>query len=421
MNQPANYRERSALTLRQVEENDPNLTVLTVLHFYDMDANKSGYFHPENRAELTRLGNALRNNTHLNFLCVSTINGHMSYLLDNNEALFEGLRQNTFIDHLGLTDCDLSIDTERELVIKFATNISNIRAILAKRCTLLRGGARALASVASKSPTLSSMGFKQCNVEDGILRELLQLTEGSSEDPNVNILALIECNIDDGILEKLVRETPQLNGLDALGFEYNNIGKAGFQVIATKLLHPNCNIRRLLLRGNNIDIDDECATTLAKALRGNNKFCALSLQDNQITVTESGWLGFYLTLSYYSNHTLNNIDCEDIPDKLSSLLQLNKGSDKELVSRQKVLPELDMEPLFEWDMEGERNLKALPFVISWFGRVREYNQSNVDVANEVDARKLSAIYQFARAMPLLLVPTTTNMATGGKRKIDEVG
>lgn len=32
-----------------------------------------------------------------------------------------------------------------------------------------------------------------------------------------------------------------------------------------------------------------------------------------------------------------------------------------------------MQPLFEWNLEGEgeRDLKALPYVIAWFGRVEE--------------------------------------------------
>ena len=63
-----------------------------------------------------------------------------------------------------------------------------------------------------------------------------------------------------------------------------------------------------------------------------------------------------------------------------------------------------MEPLFELDLgDDERKPKALPSVIDWFDRLRrEYNQ-NEEVANRINARQLSAIFQFARAMPLKFV------------------
>ena len=54
-----------------------------------------------------------------------------------------------------------------------------------------------------------------------------------------------------------------------------------------------------------------------------------------------------------------------------------------------------MEPLFQWDAEGEQILKALPQVMNWFGR------ANVAVADDdeeygIEEQKLSAIFQFAR-------------------------
>jgi hypothetical protein len=66
---------------------------------------------------------------------------------------------------------------------------------------------------------------------------------------------------------------------------------------------------------------------------------------------------------------------------------------------------MDMEPLFLCDSEGEQTLKALPYVLGWFGRATEA----IGVGEEADriynvgAKKLSAIYQFAKAMPQLIV------------------
>ena len=89
--------------------------------------------------------------------------------------------------------------------------------------------------------------------------------------------------------------------------------------------------------------------------------------------------------------------------------------DRSVVAIKKILryhPNIDMEPFFEWGMEeeGEHTLKALPYIIEWFGRAEEAvaddeeDSSNSDSDEDyyhVVERKLSAIFQFAKAMPLL--------------------
>ena len=78
----------------------------------------------------------------------------------------------------------------------------------------------------------------------------------------------------------------------------------------------------------------------------------------------------------------------------------------------------NMEPFFEWNMEGEgeRDLKALPYIIEWFeraqGAVAWFERA------KVDERKLSAMYQFAKAMPLLFVPASHIKRGNNKRKRD---
>lgn len=89
--------------------------------------------------------------------------------------------------------------------------------------------------------------------------------------------------------------------------------------------------------------------------------------------------------------------------KLSGLLKINnEGANKSQIAIKKILkhhPNIDMEPLFELDAEeGERNLKALPYVVDWFGRAKA---ADVHGRYNVEQRKLSAIHQFAKAMPLL--------------------
>ena len=66
-----------------------------------------------------------------------------------------------------------------------------------------------------------------------------------------------------------------------------------------------------------------------------------------------------------------------------------------------------MESLFEWNMEGEgeRDLKALPYVVAWFERASEAvaGDEGGEESYNIDERKLTAIYQFAKAMPLMFV------------------
>ena len=74
-----------------------------------------------------------------------------------------------------------------------------------------------------------------------------------------------------------------------------------------------------------------------------------------------------------------------------------------------------MEPLFQWDAEGEQTLKALPQVMNWFGR------ANVAVADDdeeygIEEQKLSAIFQFAKGMPFLFVPPSHIKVDTKKRK-----
>ena len=75
---------------------------------------------------------------------------------------------------------------------------------------------------------------------------------------------------------------------------------------------------------------------------------------------------------------------------------------------------------FSSEEGGERDLKALPFVIAWFDRAREAVAGEPGRGHHlmygIDERKLSAIYQFARAMPLLFVPTSHIKGESNKRK-----
>ena len=76
-----------------------------------------------------------------------------------------------------------------------------------------------------------------------------------------------------------------------------------------------------------------------------------------------------------------------------------------------------MEPLFELDTEDdERKPKALPHIIDWFGRRARETTRNRLVPKCIRTRKLSAIFQFARAMPLSFVATPFDVEGKKKKK-----
>ena len=104
---------------------------------------------------------------------------------------------------------------------------------------------------------------------------------------------------------------------------------------------------------------------------------------------------------------------------------MSDGTDESHIAMRKILkyhPSIDMEPFFEWNMEGEgeRDLKALPYVIAWFERAREADADDEgwEESYNIGERKLSAIYQFAKAMPLLFVPVPHGKGGDNKRKRD---
>ena len=196
--------------------------------------------------------------------------------------------------------------------------------------------------------------------------------------------------------------------LETLDLYENSIRNAGCDTIATLLIDPNCNLRVLHLGRNTID--NEGATTIANSLTTNNKLQRLYLRGNQIDQSIEDIFSNILcntsniNNTYSSNHTLETLSLNHVRGQLESLLALNEGTNKSHVAMRKILqnhPNIDMEPLFQWDAEGEQTLKALPHVINWFERTK------VAVADDgkeygIEERKLSATFQFAKAMPLLL-------------------
>ena len=248
---------------------------------------------------------------------------------------------------------------------------------------------------------------------------------------NLQQILLGNCSITDEQLLPIVDAIRGLRVLEDLDLHHNNIGNTGCDAIAALLEDPNCNMHTLGLEFN--AINNEGATTIANSLSNNNKLQHLYLGGNQINQSIEDIFSNILCntsnieQTYLSNHTLESLYLpQEHGQNLESLLKLNKDTDNEHhAAIKKILqlyPNIDMEPLFEWGegKEDEGTLKALPYVVDWFEKAR------VAVAEEeetyhIEEKKLSAIFQFTKAMPLLLegiarYDTNESGGSGNKRK-----
>ena len=393
-------RHNSQETLRRVTQNDPSLVELTLVG--DSNIYGDDEFYSDNSDDYSTLGAAIANNTHLeNLIAV------LSYDLPlgvANRGFYDGLKSNSSIHQLTLFCCGRNIAgwvVGQEILQTYQENNSHLTVLSIGHSNLQSGGDRVIGD------TLSN-----CR--------------------NLKIVALNNCNITDAQLLTIVGAIRAHHRLEELGLGDNNIGNAGCDAIATLLADPNCNLRHLCLGHNAIAI--EGSTAIFNSLTNNNKLWALRLHMNPINQSVQDVFCRVLCNNtsindiYSSNHTLKTLDLgQQLGQQLRSLLIMNEGANKSHVAIRKILkyhPNIDMEPFFEWGMEeeGEHSLKALPYVMDWFERAEEAVADDDESSNSegggynIQGKKLSAIYDFSRAMPLLLEGISSMKVDSNKRK-----
>lgn len=251
---------------------------------------------------------------------------------------------------------------------------------------------------------------------------------------NLKSITLSRCNIRDEHLLPIVGAIRGYSILEELHLPLNRIGNAGCDALATLLRDTNTTLTVLNLMGN--ALNNEHVTTIMNSLFNNTKLrqlrlppidnLALGLKDliSRLVCTKSS-----IDSIYSSNHTFASLLFQRREGPafqsahLADSLGLNRGTNKKHVAIKKILkhlPSIDMEPIYAWDSKDEQTLKGLPYVIDWFKRAEEaIEQANDRVEHDyqVETKKLTAIYQFARAMPVLFVPPSH---TNKKRKRDDV-
>ena len=325
-----------------------------------------------------------------------------------NNEFFNGLKQNSSTKNVVLSCGNQTLvgGVGHEIFKSYQKINNNLTRLCITGAVLDNGGGNVITETLRFCRNLKNINLRRNNITDEQLLPMIEAIKGG-------------CNT-------------SLEHLDLFG---NRIGNAGCHAIATLLEHTNSNIQTLYLGRN--QIGNEGATVLANSLANNTKLQSIWLSSNSFdqNVFEDVYCKLLCNTSsvndtYRSNHTLVDLGLSDEQrgqheSLLSSLQRLNNGTNKSHVAIKKILkyhPNIDMEPLFEWDAEGEgeQTLKALPFVIDWFERAKvavadeddsssddndDSCESEDDDEQEKDyqiaERKLSAIFQFAKDMPLL--------------------
>ena len=374
--------------LRRVEENNDALTSINI---YSLEP-------PEVDREFARLGRGIVDNTHLIQLKVHVC--ERTPLVVGDREFFEGLKRNSSIHKLTLT-----FDNHPASNWTLFNIVGGV-------------GHQILKAYQENNSNLTQLYIRGAYGGDGIVATTLQRCT------NLKQISLTGSDITDAQLLPMVEAVREHASLEKLNLEYNRIRCAGCDALATLLEDSNSKLRTLYLGNNNIR--NVGATTLANSLSNNTKLEELWLRiriDQSVEDDFSKLLckASSVNSTYSSNHTLEKLKLSHdarIGQKLSFFLLLNEDTNKGRVAIKKILeyhPNIDMEPLFVWNVEGEgeRDLKALPHVMAWFERAAVAGGSY-----NVDQMKLSAIYQFARAMPLLFVPASHVKLDNKKRKMD---
>ena len=349
------------------------------LRYRPIDEIYDGEFYSDNSDDYSTLGAAIANNTHLESLVVWLSDDHPLGVADR--GFYDGLKSNSSIHNLSLVG-DIGQSTlaiGQEILQAYQENNSHLINLRIERAGLQSGGDRVVGDTLRSCRNLQSVTLNNCNITDAQLLPIVDAIRGHS------------------MLEKL-------------NLGRNNIGNVGCEAIATLLADPICNLRTLNLGRN--AIHNEGASTIANSLTTNKKMQDLYLHSNPIDQSAQDVFSRLLCNTsninslYASNHTLKTflLGGQAPGQHFASLLSMNTHTNKSHAAIKKILkyhPNIDMEPLFQWDAEGEQTLKALPHIINWFERARLAVATGVEEHN-VEGRKLSAIFQFARAMPLLL-------------------
>ena len=371
--------------LQRVAQNDATLTELWIRN----STSESDY---------VRLGASIGDNTHLTTLKQASQYKNVAGL----QEFIEGLKRNTSIHDL---------------------KIINMNSI-----NVAGGVAREVMNVYKENNQLTQLSISNSPFERVNNNIIIDTLRGCS---NLTKFELTGSCLSDQKLLPMVELLRANLLLEELVLSRNIIGNGGCYALASLLEDPNSHLQSLKIGGFLTHIGCQGMVSIANALARNYQLKHLdiggrnNLSQTDVTLVKDVFYNLYynkasINSTYASNHTLQTF----VLPWTTTIISDNHDPNKHYVAIKKILafhPYIDMRPMFDWDMEGERNLKALPYVISWFEKAEEAVSGDYGGENySIHARKLSAIYQFARAMPLLVIPVSHNKVDEEKRKRNEL-
>jgi len=357
------------------------------------------WFPSGSAEEFVRLGAAIATNDRLSLLEVMNVSSNWNV----PREFFDGLRRNTSIHNLEIYcsagEYNIGSGVLYEILVACQEKLTDL---FIDNAHFENGGHQTLMNLLRRCTELRIIALQYGNTTGEQLLPMVDAIRGNAS---------------------------LLRSLRHLDIRNNRIGNEGCQALATLLMDPNTRLNHLDLTDNGID--SEGVIAIANSLANNTILKKLYLANNTFDtkVAHNAFINVLCNATsindiYASNHTLDRISLGPSNPRqhdLTLLLAMNRGKNRSLVPFRKILqyhPNIDMSPLFELE-EGEQNLKSLPYVVALFEKIMEARVSiyhdTLSLENRnFEERKLSAIYQFAQAMPLLFVPASHSKGVNKK-------
>jgi len=368
-------------TLFRIRDDDSSLKSLVIGNYDETRWSIGHAFHPSNTVDdFSQLGKAIGANT-----CLTS----MYFYGDDRSTSLNGTA------------------TKAHQFLEDIAQNSSIHTIGFQSCHLHETGYRVLGAMCQKNANISSIDLDHCRLGSRVFRSMFWSSVKICQD--LRDISLQSCELNDEHLAGLASALRGLRELRYINLEKNNISGTGCNSLAAVLRDPNCNVIKLDLTSN--QIDDRGAIILADALRGNSRLKRLILDRNHIITSyaafEHAIMGGRRNINetFLSNHTLcemfkysdAKLHLRKFFRDLASALFHNQGSDKRKIALGKILryhTHISMIPFFDWEW------KFLPVAANWFDMAVGAGIRYADLTEEqVLSKKLSAIYQFIRAMP----------------------
>ena len=419
---------------RQLVNNDPNLTSLTIGYggIYPLDGDWAG------------LGRDIGRNTHLNDLCVSPdarrrmpeeVRIHLFRGLASNRSiqkltlrkgdgnwmddevaniLANGIIQNAPLKELDIYDSNYRIQNGWQEIFTILRTNENCRleklnlsnsninegATLSLSRMLLRHGAtlKTLNLRNSMSNNLSIFGWQALlqPLQDPIFRlEKLDLSRNYITDADEVVAAL----------SNALANNSRLRELD---LSYNSdVTATGWEAFSTVLRNPNTALEKVDMIGNHIT--DHVMIMFADALATNIRLRELHLVVGMYSVISQEFCAAFTHIlcnnssivnTYRSNHTLGRLLIERherfLPEDLRSLLRINRENTEIQAARLKIIRTHFSGSNIDLTTFIDAKTNILPHAIAWMAR-----DDAVD-RDDRNAYGMSLMYRFFCAKPTLL-------------------